>query len=149
MSPINRTLVVFVFSLILINSISSVLAFDDKSKAAQSTMFEKVGAKERIYNLSFDDTWKLCKNAAARTFENVREDKEKGTLEMDSGISLSMNARHIVVNLEKVDANRTRVKISTQKKGFLSWGSGDRIANDFFKAVDKQLIPDRGPDSKN
>jgi hypothetical protein len=148
MSPINRTLVVFVFSLILINSISPVLAFDDKSKAAQSTMFEKVGAKERIYNLSFEDTWRLCSNAAARTFENVLADKDKGTLEMDSGISLSMNARHIVINLEKVDANRTRVKISTQKKGFLSWGSGDRIANDFFKAVDKQLIPDRGPDSK-
>lgn len=148
MSSVSRTLIVLVFSLIFINSISPVLAFDDKSKADQSTLFEKVGDKERIYKLSFDETWKLCNKAAFRTFENVRSDVDKRTLEMDSGISLSMNAFHIVVSLEKVDVNRTRVKVSTQKKGRLSWGSGNRIANDFFKAVDKQLRPDLGPEIK-
>jgi hypothetical protein len=129
--------------------ISSVLAFDDKSKADQSAIFERVGAKERIYNLSYDDTWRLCNKAAHRTFENVRSDTDKGTMEMDSGISLSKNAFRIVVNIEKVDDNRTRVKVSTQKKRFLSWGSGDRLANDFFKAVDEQLIPDKVPGIKN
>src|SRR5215216_7783893 len=118
MSPITRTLIILVFSLIFINSISPALAYDDKSKADKSTMFEKVGAKERIYNIPFDEMWKLCNNAAARTFEKVQTDMDKGTLEMDSGISLSMHAFHIVVNLEKVDANRTRVKVSTQKKKF-------------------------------
>src|SRR5215216_5077284 len=141
MSSVSRTLMALVFSLIFINSVSPVLAFDDKSKADQSTLFEKVGDKERIYKLSFDEMWKLCNNAAFRTFENVRSDVDKSTLEMDSGISLSMNAFHIVVNVEKVDVNKTRVKVSTQKKGLLSWGSGNRIANDFFKAIDKQLRP--------
>jgi hypothetical protein len=144
----TRTFVLFVFSLILINSVSPALAFDDKSKADKSTLFEKVGSKERIYNVSYDDMWRLCNNAATRTFENVRADADKRTLEMDSGLSLSMNAFHIVVSMEKVDANRTRVKVSTNKKRRLSWGSGDRIANDFFKAIDKQLIPDRGPEIK-
>jgi hypothetical protein len=148
MSPITRSSVVFVLSLIFISLVSPVLASDDKSKADKSTLFEKVGNKERIYNLSFDETWKLCDNAAFRTFENVRSDVEKGMLEMDSGISLSMNAYHIVVNIEKVDVSRTRVKVSTQKKGLISWGSGNRIANDFFKAIDKQLRPDVGPDIK-
>jgi hypothetical protein len=69
-------------------------------------------------------------------------------MEMDSGISLSKNAFRIVVNIDKVDDNRTRVKVSTQKKRFLSWGSGDRLANDFFKAVDEQLIPDKVPGIK-
>jgi hypothetical protein len=87
----------------------------------------------------------LCNKAAFRTFENVHTDMDKGVLEMDSGISLAKNAFHIVVNLEKVDASRTRVKISTQKKRFLSWGSGDRLANDFFKAIDEQLKPDPAP----
>src|ERR1044072_6729291 len=123
MSPITRTLAVFVFTLILISSISPALAFDDKSKVDQSTMFEKVGEKERIYNLSFDDTWKLCNNAALRTFEKVSADKD--TLKMNSGISLSPNAYHIVVNVEKIDPNHTRVKVSTQKKKFLAWGSGN------------------------
>ena len=142
---ITRTLVVFVFGLTFINSINPVLAFDDKSKADKSTLFEKVGTKERIYNLSFDEMWLLCDKAAHRTFENVRADVDKGMLEMDSGISLSKNAFHIVVNVEKVDASRTRVKISAQKKRFLSWGSGDRLANDFFKAIDEQLNPDAVP----
>ena len=148
MSSVSRTLMALVFSLIFINSISPVLAFDDKSKADQSTLFERVGDKERIYNLSFDEMWKLCNNAAFRTFENVRSDVDKSTLEMDSGISLSMNAFHIVVKLEKVDVTRTRVRVSTQKKGFLSWGSGNRIANDFFKAIDKQLRPAVSPEIK-
>lgn len=145
---ITRTLVVFVFGLTFINSINPVLAFDDKSKADKSTLFEKVGTKERIYNLSFDEMLNLCNKAAFRTFENVHADMDKGMLEMDSGISISKNAFHIVVNLEKVDANRTRVKISTQKKRFLSWGSGDRLANDFFKAIDEQLNPDAVPGTK-
>ena len=139
---------VFVFGLAFINSINPVQAFDDKSKADKSTLFEKVGAKERIYNLSFDEMWLLCDKAAHRTFENVRADVDKGMLEMDSGISLAKNAFHIIVNLEKVDAKRTRVKISTQKKGFFSWGSGDRLANDFFKAIDEQLNPDAVPGTK-
>jgi hypothetical protein len=142
---IARTSVVLVFSLIFINSVNPVHAFDDKSKTDKSTLFEKVGAKERIYNRSFDETWNLCNRAAFRTFENVRADADKGTLEMDSGISLSMNAFHIVVNVEKVDANRTRVKISTQKKRRFSWGSGDRLANDYFKAIDEQLSPAVAP----
>ena len=138
----------FVFGLAFINSINPVQAFDDKSKADKSTQFEKVGAKERVYNLSFDEMWLLCDKAAHRTFENVRADVDKGMLEMDSGISLAKNAFHIVVNLEKVDDKRTRVKISTQKKRFLSWGSGDRLANDFFKAIDEQLNPDAVPGTK-
>jgi len=92
--------------------------------------------------------WRLSNNAAARTYENVRGDVDKGTLEMDSGISLSVNAFHIAVSIEKVDANHTRVKVSTQKKKRLAWGSGNRIADDFFKAIDKQLTPDRGPGVK-
>ncbi|MGA9768607.1 MAG: hypothetical protein WBV94_06185 [Blastocatellia bacterium] len=148
MNLIARTLVVFVFGLSFINSINPALAFDDKSKADNSALFERVGARERIYNISFDEMLNLCNKAAFRTFENVHTDRDKGVLEMDSGISLSRNAFHIVVNLEKVDAGRTRIKISTQKKRFLSWGSGDRLANDFFKAIDEQLKPDMAPKIK-
>src|SRR6185503_5162568 len=108
---ITRTFVAFVFSLSITNSISPVLAFDDKSKADKSAIFERVGARERIYNLSYDDMWRLCNKAAHRTFENVRSDTDKGTMEMDSGISLSKNAFRIVVNIDKVDDNRTRVKV--------------------------------------
>lgn len=148
MSSITRSLIVFGLSLIFISLVGQVLASDDKSKADKSTLFERVGDKERIYNLSFDEMWKLCDNAAFRTFENVRSDVEKGMLEMESGISLSKNAFHIVVNIEKVDVSRTRVKVSTQKKGLISWGSGNRIARDFFKAIDKQLRPEAGPEIK-
>lgn len=148
MKPVARMLLMCALSLIFADAIKPVFASDDKNKSDKPALYEKLGDRERIYNLSFDEMWKLCSNAASRTFEKVRSDMDKGTLEMESGISLSVNAFDIVVNLEKVAANRTRVKINTHKKKFLSWGSGDRIAREFFKAVDKQLIPEMRPEIK-
>ena len=141
----TRFFIALASGLIAIHSMSPAFAFDDKSASDQ---YEKVSAKERIYKLSFDEVWRLCNRAAIRTFENVRSDSDKGTLEMDSGTSLSKSAYHIVVSVERVWVTRTRVKLTTQKKRRFGWGSGDRLAADFFKAIDEQLSPAAVPEIK-
>jgi hypothetical protein len=61
-------------------------------------------------------------------------------LEFHSGISLTSNGFRVGVTLTKLEDNKTRVKVNTQKKAqVFAWGAGGRITEKFFKAVDEQL----------
>jgi len=124
--------------------VSRSMPFDDKDKN-KSSLYEKKGDKERIYNRTFEEMWKACMKAASE--ENVVEfsDKETGILTYKSGMSMASWGFRISVSLTKVEENRTRVKLTTQKtRGQLvAWGAGGRTVNKFFDGVDKLLAKEK------
>jgi hypothetical protein len=136
-------LVLLLFALSVAYPLNLSTAFDDKHK--NESLYEKKGDKERIYNVTFEEMGKVCMKAASE--ENVVEfsDRETGILTYKSGMSMASWGFRISVSLTKVEDNRTRVKLTTQKtRGQLvAWGAGGRTVNKFFDGVDKLLLKDK------
>jgi len=124
MNPTKR------FALLFILIISSASFADDKKKG-----------KERVYEYPLDKVYAACLKTAAE--DNVIEfsDKEAGIITYKSGQSASSWGFKVSVVVSEVEGNKTKVKLTTQKtKGQLfAWGAGDRTANKFFEALEKNL----------
>lgn len=130
-------------SLLLIFYFAAAVAADDKDKNKKDSnlLYEKKGDKERVYKVPYDKMFAACMKAAAE--ENVIEfqDKETGVITFKTGTSMASWGFKISVSLTKLEDNRTRIKLTTQKtRGQLvAWGAGGRTAEKYFKGLDKQL----------
>ena len=99
--------------------------------------------RERIYTEDFDRVWTACVQAANENFAIEHSEKESGILNFHSGKSLTSNGFRVGVTVIKMEDERIKVVINPQKKDQLfAWGAGGRIADKYFKAVDK-LLKDR------
>ena len=122
--------------------LGSALPFQDPGKTEKPPQYEKVGDNERVYNAPFDTMWMACVHAANQNFTVEIKDKDKGAIEMRTGVSLASNKFHLSVKLEKMEGNKTRLKVNTTKNGkFLSFRHKERITEMYFKGVDDSLNP--------
>jgi hypothetical protein len=124
--------VAVVFATLLICGLA--LGDDKKGK-------EKTDDKERVYkSYTYDQVWTSAVQAAAENFTVAHSDKESGVFEFHTGISMASNGFRCGVTVSKTNEDEIKVKLNTQKKAQLfAWGAGGRIAEKFFKALDKKL----------
>jgi hypothetical protein len=117
---------------------------EGKSAADAKVRYEKVSDTERIYNLSLDDLWMICVHAANQNFSVDSADRDKGAIQMHTGVSLGSNGFQVSVAVEKIDGAKTRLKVNSIKTGkaiTLSLGSNARITEKYFKRIDELLDP--------
>ncbi|HWX39596.1 MAG TPA: hypothetical protein VN345_00475 [Blastocatellia bacterium] len=110
---------------------------DDKTKDKTE---QKTKGKERVYNAGFDVVWPACVRAANENFVLEHTEKESGVLSFHTGMSLTSNGFFVGVSVIKLDETHTKVVLNPQKKRQLvAWGAGGRIADKYFKGVEKNL----------
>lgn len=121
--------------------ISPIFADDKNKKSGEPNFYEKKGDKERIYALPLDRLWAASLKTAAE--DNVIEftDKEAGIFTYKSGQSAASWGFKVSVSLTKIDDNKTRIKLTTQKtRGqLIAWGAGGRTVEKYFNSLDKLL----------
>jgi hypothetical protein len=99
--------------------------------------------KEQVFPFPQQAVWQACIKAASQEFTLDYSDKESGILSFSTGISLTSNGFKNSVALKELPSGGVKVTLNTQKKGqVFAWGAGGRIAEKYFKAVEKILQED-------
>jgi hypothetical protein len=125
-----------IVSALMLITIAIVAQADDKKENEDKD--EK--KRTRVYNGALDVVWKAAIRAASENFSVAHSDKESGTFEFHTGISMTSNGFRCSVTVTEMEDKRVRVRVNPQKKAQLfAWGAGGRIIDKFFKALDRNM----------
>lgn len=120
-----------IFTMILVSLVVSPCMVEAKQKRKT---FQ--GTPEQVFRAGL--------KAAQKHWRVTFSDKETLMFSFSTGTSLTTWGMDVGVTLKNLGSDRVEVIVGTQKKlQLFAWGAGGRIADKFFKELERQLVEDR------